>query len=209
MKEIIRKELLESAEVNRLLAEGQVEIILAMAGVLIRTIKSGGKVLFCGNGGSAADAQHLAAELVGRFQKERKALPALALTADASILTAIGNDYGFQEIFLRQIEALLNEGDALVALSTSGNSPNVAAAVAAAKAKGASTIGFTGRDGGLLGRLAGHSLLVPAAKTARIQEAHLVVGHILCGLIEEALSDQEPAGRQKKAGGSNGLRSAK
>ncbi len=188
-KELIRRELLASAEIKKIMAEKQAEVILEIARLLIRVIKGRGKILLCGNGGSAAEAQHLAAELVGRYRRARRALPALALTADTAALTAIGNDFGYQEVFLRQVEALLDPEDALVALSTSGNSPNVLAAVAAAKAKGAATVGLTGRDGGALGRHAGLSLLVPAAQTARIQEAHLAVGHILCGLIEAALSD--------------------
>lgn len=184
LKELIKKELLESAEVKRLLAEEQAELILEIARVLLQTLQSRGKILFCGNGGSAADAQHLAAELVGRYRRERKGLPALALTANPSVLTAVGNDYDFTEIFSRQVEALLNKEDVLVALSTSGNSPNVVAAVEAANARGAATVGLTGKEGGLLGRLAGHVLRVPAVKTARIQEAYLTVGHILCGLLE-------------------------
>lgn len=184
LKELIKEELLESAEVKRLLAEEQAELILEIARVLLQTLQSRGKILFCGNGGSAADAQHLAAELVGRYRRERKGLPALALTANPSVLTAVGNDYDFTEIFSRQVEALLNKEDVLVALSTSGNSPNVVAAVEAANARGAATVGLTGKEGGLLGRLAGYALRVPAVKTARIQEAHLTVGHILCGLIE-------------------------
>ncbi|MEW6424293.1 MAG: SIS domain-containing protein [Bacillota bacterium] len=186
LKELIRNELFENAEVHRLLAEKQVEVILEIARVLIQSVKCRGKILFCGNGGSAADAQHLATELVGRYRRERKALPALALTANTSLLTAISNDYGFEEVFLRQIGALLDKNDVLIALSTSGNSPNVVAAVEAANAKGAVTIGFTGKDGGLVKRVARYSLLVPTTQTARIQEAHLTVGHILCGLIEAA-----------------------
>lgn len=189
MKELIKKELLESAKVKSLLAEEHLEAILEIARVLIQVIMSGGKILFCGNGGSAADAQHLSAELIGRFRRERRALPALALTVNSSVLTAIGNDYGYKEVFLRPLEAFLDKNDALLALSTSGNSPNVVAAVAAANAKGAATIGFTGKNGGLLGRLARYSLLAPTAKTDRVQEAHLAVGHILCGLIEAALDD--------------------
>jgi len=187
LKELVKRELLESAEIKRLLAEEQIEVILEIAGLLIRVIKEQGKILFCGNGGSAADAQHLAAELVGRYHRERKGLPALALTANTSNLTAIGNDYGFEAVFVRQVEALLNKNDALVAISTSGNSPNVLAAVEAANTKGSVTIGLTGKDGGLLGRTARRSLLIPSAKTARIQEAHITVGHILCGLIESKL----------------------
>ena len=187
MINLIRKELLASAEVKRVLAEEQAEAILEIGRILFLALQSRGKILFCGNGGSAADAQHLTAELVGRYRRERKGLPALALTANPAVLTAVGNDYDFTEVFARQAEALVNKEDVLVALSTSGNSPNVIAAVEAAKAKGAVTVGLTGKDGGLLGRLAGHALRVPAGKTARIQEAHLTIGHILCGLVEEAV----------------------
>jgi D-sedoheptulose 7-phosphate isomerase len=142
-------------------------------------------VFFCGNGGSAADAQHLAAEFVGRFQKERTGLPALALTTDTSILTSISNDYGFEQVFARQVQALVRRNDLVVGISTSGNSPNVLQAVAAAKAKEAYTVGMTGRDGGRLAELCDVCIKVPSDITARIQETHILIGHILCQIIDE------------------------
>lgn len=152
----------------------------ALAGVL----RSGGKLLICGNGGSAADAQHFAAELVGRFESERPGLPSVALTTDTSALTAITNDYSFERVFARQVEALGRAGDALVAISTSGNSPNVLAAVMAARGVGMSTVGLTGAKGKKLASLCDHAVLVPSERTARIQEAHLTVVHLWCGIID-------------------------
>ena len=151
-----------------------------LAGVL----SAGGKLMFCGNGGSAADCQHLASELTGRFIKDRRPLAGLALTVDSSALTCIGNDYSFDDVFTRQVQGLGRAGDGLVAISTSGNSGNVLKAVEAAKAMGIYTLGLLGRDGGKLGALCDDSVVVPHAITARIQEAHLLIGHTLCGLIE-------------------------
>ena len=161
---------------------------------LLEAFRSGKKILIMGNGGSAADAQHLAAELVGRFLLERKALPAIALTTDTSILTAVGNDYGFDEVFKRQIEALAEPGDVVIGISTSGNSANVEKAMQAAREKGCRTIGLLGRDGGRVAALCDVELIVPAQCTPHIQEAHLVIIHILCALVEQALfaeSDQD------------------
>lgn len=149
-------------------------------------VKTGSTVFFCGNGGSAADAQHLAAELVGRFQKERRGMAAVALTTDTSILTSISNDYGYEYVFARQVEALIQPRDVLVGISTSGNSPNVVRAVEAAKAKAAYTVGFTGRHGGRLADLCDICLKVPADVTARIQEAHILAGHIICQIVDDA-----------------------
>jgi len=151
------------------------------------TVKRGGTVLICGNGGSAADSQHFAAELTGRFQRERRALPAVALTTDTSSLTALANDYGFDIVFERQVEALGRRRDLLVAISTSGRSPNVLKAVRRAKRIGMRTIGLTGRDGGTLARVADLPLIMPASSTARIQECHICVIHILCELVERDL----------------------
>lgn len=148
---------------------------------------AGGKVMFCGNGGSAADAQHLAAELVGRFGHDRPALGAIALTTDSSILTALGNDYGFENVFARQVQALGRPGDVLVAISTSGHSANLLRALAVARAAGIVTIGMTGADGGAMAALCDIELRVPAAETALIQQAQLTLGHVLCGFIEDAL----------------------
>lgn len=152
-------------------------------------LRSGGKILWMGNGGSAADSQHLAAELIGRFERERAGLPSIALTTDTSILTAVSNDYSFETVFARQIEALCRPEDAVVGLSTSGNSLNVLAGVRAAKAIGAYTVGLSGKDGGDLRALADTCLVIPASNTARIQEAHILIGHILCDWIEAEMID--------------------
>jgi D-sedoheptulose 7-phosphate isomerase len=156
--------------------------------LLIETIRSGGKVLLCGNGGSAADAQHIAAEFVGRYEKERRPLPAVALTTDTSALTALANDYGFERVFARQVEALARSGDCLIAISTSGNSPNVLAAVMAARNLGCKVIAMTGKNGKKLAGLSDAALVVPSERTSRIQEAHITVGHIWCEMIDAALA---------------------
>ena len=158
--------------------------ISACASKLNACLKAGGKILICGNGGSAADAQHFAAELVGRFEVERQGLPAIALTTDSSCLTAIGNDYGFERLFSRQVEALAGEKDLLIGISTSGNSENVYAALQAAKSRGCTTVGLTGRDGGKIATLVDCSLVVPSQRTARVQEMHLLIIHLLCELID-------------------------
>ncbi|MFN3913955.1 MAG: SIS domain-containing protein [Aquabacterium sp.] len=150
-------------------------------------VKAGGKVMFCGNGGSAADSQHLAAELTGRFIKDRRPLAGLALSTDSSALTCIGNDYSFDEVFARQVMGLGRAGDVLVAISTSGNSRNVLRAVDEARALGIKVVGFLGRDGGALKPLCDVAIVVPSQVTARIQEAHILIGHTLCGLIEQHL----------------------
>lgn len=158
------------------------------AAVMIDCLRRGGIVYWCGNGGSAADSQHLAAELVGRFERERRALASVALTTDTSILTSVGNDYGYDGIFRRQVEALVRSGDVLVGISTSGNSGNVLQAVEQANAQGATTIGLLGRDGGRLGEVCRHALVVPGQNTARNQEMHILIGHILCDLVEAELA---------------------
>lgn len=159
------------------------------AAVLISgALSKGNKVMFCGNGGSAADSQHLAAEFVGRFVKDRRPLAALALSTDSSALTCIGNDYGFDDVFSRQVTGLGKPGDCLVAISTSGNSRNVIKAVESARASGISVIGFLGRDGGALRSLCDLPIVVGSPTTARIQEAHIFIGHTLCGMVEKALS---------------------
>jgi len=152
---------------------------------LIDCVNGGHTIFWCGNGGSAADAQHIAAELIGRFERERRAIASVALTTDTSILTSVGNDYGFDSIFQRQVEALVRPGDVLVGLSTSGNSPNVLRAIEQANGQGAVTVGLLGRDGGQLKDLCRLSIVVPANNTARIQEMHGLIGHILCDLIEK------------------------
>ena len=153
----------------------------------VACLKSGGKILLAGNGGSAADAQHIAGELVSRFEFDRPGLPAIALTTDTSILTAIGNDYGYEKLFSRQIQALGASGDVFIGYSTSGNSKNILNAIQEARRKGLICIGFSGASGGLMHDLCDYLLQVPAQSTPKIQEGHLVLGHILCGLIENAL----------------------
>ncbi|NBD19573.1 SIS domain-containing protein [Aquabacterium fontiphilum] len=155
--------------------------------VAARALEAGGKILFCGNGGSAADSQHLASELTGRFIKDRRPLAALALTTDSSALTCIGNDYAFDEVFARQVAGLGRPGDVLVAISTSGNSRNVVRAVDEARRIGMSVVGLLGRDGGVLKPMCDVAIVVPSDVTARIQEAHILIGHTLCGLIEAEL----------------------
>lgn len=164
-----------------------VPTIREAAALVAASLAGGGKVLLCGNGGSAADAQHVAGELVGRFLKERRPLPALALHANTSVLSAIGNDYGFEEIFARQVAAHGCEGDVLVAISTSGNSPNILRAAVAASGSGLKVIGMTGEGGGELKELCDLCLCVPSGSTPRIQEMHILIGHIIAQLVEEAL----------------------
>lgn len=153
----------------------------------IRSIQSGNKIMFFGNGGSAADAQHLATELTVRFINNRNPIAAIALTTDTSTLTAAGNDFGFDHIFSRQIDALGNVGDVAIALSTSGKSPNIINALKTAKSKNISTIGISGRDGGEMPTICDNMLIVPSNSTARIQEMHILLGHILCGGLEKSL----------------------
>lgn len=152
----------------------------------VATLKAGGKILLCGNGGSAADAQHIAAELTGRYKTERGALAGIALTTDTSALTAIGNDYGYEFVFSRQLEALGREGDLLIAISTSGNSGNVVKALELAQKIGIKTIGLSGRTGGAMNELCELNLVVPSNDTPRIQEMHIMIGHIICQAIDDA-----------------------
>lgn len=183
----IRDTLLDSAELKRRVAEEMAGDIARAADMMVQCLRAGGTIAFCGNGGSAADAQHLAGEIVGRFRRERPGYAGLALTTDTSILTAIGNDYGFDLVYARQVEGLLGSGDLLVAISTSGNAANCCLAAAKAREKGAATIGFTGAGGGKLAEICDLCLKVPHGVTARIQEAHITIGHVLCGLVEDAL----------------------
>jgi D-sedoheptulose 7-phosphate isomerase len=185
--------LAESIRVKqRLLAECG-DAILKSGQILTDALLGGGKALFFGNGGSAAEAQHLAAELVGRFQRERRALPALALTTDTSALTSLGNDYGFERVFARQVEALACPGDAVVALSTSGASTNVLAGVMAARERRCTVLGITGSDGRRLAGLCDAPVMVPSTVTARIQEASLTIGHLWCEVVDACLADaREP-----------------
>jgi D-sedoheptulose 7-phosphate isomerase len=187
MKAEIQRMLQKSIKIQKEL-QNQVDIIQQIADVLIETLRMGKKILICGNGGSAADAQHMAGELVGRFLIDRPPYRAIALTTDTSTLTALANDYGYESVFSRQVDALADAGDALIALSTSGNSPNILQAVESAKALGAATIGLSGQDGGKLKEMADVCLCVAADDSPSIQEGHGVVIHILCALIEQALS---------------------
>jgi D-sedoheptulose 7-phosphate isomerase len=161
--------------------------LFAAVAAIVKAVKAGGKVLVFGNGGSAADAQHMAAELVGRFERERAAIAAIALTTDTSVLTAVANDYGFERVFARQIEALGRRGDVALAISTSGASKNVIAAVEAARAAGLIVVVLSGRDGGALGRTADIHVNVPERDTARVQEVHRTLLHVLCELVEREL----------------------
>lgn len=183
--EIIKQRFDEHIALARQVADsGILEQVAECAAIIQAALKNGKKVLFCGNGGSAADSQHLAAEFVGRFQKERAGLPALALTVDTSILTAVANDYGYDTVFARQVQALGAEGDVLVGLSTSGNSKNVLAAIEVAKAKGMRCIGLTAAGGGKMAAACDICLAIPCPVTARAQELHILIGHILCELVD-------------------------
>ncbi|HIQ31072.1 MAG TPA: SIS domain-containing protein [Aquifex aeolicus] len=175
----------ESAEVKLAFVQLHKELIYDVGRIMATAIRDGNKILLFGNGGSAADAQHIAAEIVGRFKKERRGLPAVALTTDTSILTAVSNDYGFDSVFERQIEALCMPGDVAVGITTSGNSENVIRALRKAHDLGATTVAFTGRSGGKVVEIAHYSFVVPSYDTPRIQECHITLGHVLCEIIDE------------------------
>ncbi len=185
MKLKIRAIIEESIRVKADALEKNVDCIERAATVIISSLKNGGKILLCGNGGSAADSQHIAAEFIGRFQRERKALPAIALTTDTSILTSLANDYSYDIVFARQVEAFGNKGDVLIGISTSGKSPNVMKAFEAAKKFGMTTLAFTGHDGGPMGKMADIAVIVPSKVTARIQESHITFFHALCEVVED------------------------
>jgi D-sedoheptulose 7-phosphate isomerase len=187
MIDIIRKQLREHRELFELLEREMAPQIADLALLVADTLAAGGKLLVMGNGGSAADSQHFVAEIVGRFKMERRGLPAIALTTDTSILTAIGNDYGFDAIFSRQVEALANPGDTVIGLSTSGNSPNVLKALNLARERGCRTVGLLGKDGGSIKPACDLPLVIPSADTPRIQEAHITIIHIVCDLVEKKL----------------------
>jgi D-sedoheptulose 7-phosphate isomerase len=175
-------------------------VVTAIAAKMLDVLLNGGKVLWCGNGGSAGDAQHLAAELVGRFQKERRGLASIALTTDSSVLTSIANDYGFSAIFRRQVEALGRAGDMLVGISTSGNSENVCAALEEARTLGLHTVALTGGTGGRMAALADFLLCIPSTTTARVQEAHIFCGHAICDIVETAMQLHERAAITERGG---------
>ena len=189
VNELVRDRIQRSIEVKQaLLSDAGFEEVVAQAALqIVKALRAGGKVIFCGNGGSAADAQHLAAEFTGRYLKERSALPALALHANTSALTAIGNDYGFDLVFARQLEALGKEGDVAVGISTSGNSPNVLRALEVAKSKSIYTVALTGASGGKMREGADCTICIPSEETPRIQECHILTGHIICEIAEEML----------------------
>jgi phosphoheptose isomerase len=187
-RDLFRSTLAETITLHETVKNGDAQPLLSAAAAVGDSLKAGGKLLVFGNGGSASDAQHAAAELVGRFQRERRALAAIALTTDTSVLTSIANDYAFERVFARQIEALGKNGDVALGITTSGASANVLAAFDAAKALGIVTIALTGRDGGRVGRAADIHVNVPGESTARVQEVHRTLLHIVCDLVERALS---------------------
>ncbi len=190
VREVVIRELAESAEVKKAVAEQLVEPIVKASQMIIDAYKEGNKVLLIGNGGSAADAQHIASELVGRFQMERKALPAIALTTDTSTLTSLSNDYGYDAVFSRQLEALASAGDVLIAITTSGASENILKAIETAHSQGVIVIALTGEKGKQLEDTTELTIRIPSANTQRIQEAHITIGHIVCHLVEEELFNE-------------------
>jgi D-sedoheptulose 7-phosphate isomerase len=188
MKDLYLNSLTAHQEVFAKLISDELPNIVRCGEMISSALSGGKKVLLCGNGGSAADAQHIAAEFVGRYEKERRAYPSIALTTDTSALTAIGNDYGYERVFARQVEALAASGDVLIAISTSGNSPNVLAAIEKAREIGCVVIGMTGRTGGKMREVCDALVAVPAERTARIQEAHITIGHLWCEYVDAALA---------------------
>jgi len=189
MIEYIKREVAASAETKQKILNDErfIAKIAEVAKACLDVYHSSKKTMLAGNGGSAADAQHIAAELVGRYGFDRPSIPSLALTTDTSNLTAIGNDYGYDKVFSRQVEGMGQEGDLFIGISTSGNSQNIIAAFESAKAKGITTVALTGRDGGKMAQMADYALIVPSNATPRIQESHILIGHILCDIIEKEL----------------------
>lgn len=187
-RDLVRTVFADSIALHQRVMEADAEPVLRAAAAIATAVNGGGKLLLFGNGGSAADAQHVAAELVGRFQRERRALAAVALTTDTSVLTSIGNDYAYDRVFARQVEALGAPGDVAFGISTSGASPNVVAGLEAARARGLTAIALTGRDGGAVGRAAAIHINVPSAATARVQEVHRTLLHAICELVEQAVA---------------------
>ncbi len=189
MIEYIKREVAASAETKQKILNDErfIAKIAEVAQACLDVYRSNKKTMLAGNGGSAADAQHIAAELVGRYGFDRPSIPSLALTTDTSNLTAIGNDYGYDKVFSRQVEGMGQEGDLFIGISTSGNSQNIITAFESAKAKGITTVALTGRDGGKMAQMADYALIVPSNATPRIQESHILIGHILCDIIEKEL----------------------
>lgn len=187
MRDKIKDIILQSIQVKEELLRNNIGQIVEISELVIDALKKNGKVILFGNGGSASDSQHIAAELIGRFKKDRTALAAIALTANTSVLTSLANDYGYEIVFAKQIEALGHKNDIAIGISTSGKAKNVLAGIKQAKKIGLKTVALTGADGGELAKIADLSLVVPSMITARIQEAHITIGHIVCELVEEAL----------------------
>jgi D-sedoheptulose 7-phosphate isomerase len=191
VKTIISQELEAHQKSIQRVIETMQEPLMHASSLITQTLQSGHKILLCGNGGSASDAQHIAAELTGRYKTSRQGLPAIALNTDTSALTAIANDFGYDQIFARQLQAIANEGDLLIAISTSGNSSNLLHALDVAKHLGCSTLGFLGKGGGEMLSRCDLSLLVPSNDTPRIQEMHILFGHILCHIVDETFKERE------------------
>lgn len=189
MKNYIIKQIAESAATKQAILENEplLETIVTVAKACVEVYRQEKKTLLAGNGGSAADAQHIAAELVGRYGFDRPSIPSLALTTDTSNLTAIGNDYGYDKVFSRQLEGMGQEGDLFIGISTSGNSQNVLNAFESAHHKGITTVALVGRDGGKMAQIADYAIIIPSNATPRIQESHILIGHILCDIIEKEL----------------------
>ena len=191
--EFIKNYIEKSIETKRNILENEniLSKIRDVSLVIVDSLKNGGKVLICGNGGSAADSQHIAAELVGRLCYDRPGLPAMALTVDSSILTAVGNDYGYEMVFSRQVQACAQKGDVLIGISTSGNSKNVVNAILEAKENGVFTVGFTGEKDGLISANADITIKIPSSETPIIQESHIMAGHIICAMVEKMMFPQD------------------
>lgn len=195
MEDKVRAQFRESGSVvaAMLADEGLVRTVNAVSAACVEALRAGNKLLFMGNGGSAADCQHLAGEMVSRFAFDRPGLPAFALTVDSSVMTAIGNDYGYELLFARQVQAVAKAGDVLFGISTSGRSPNILKGLEMARSLGVVTVGMTGNQGARITQLVDHCVEIPSASTPKIQEGHIIVGHTICGLVEEALFTR-PAG---------------
>ena len=189
MKNYIIKQIADSAATKQAILENDdlVEMIVTVAKACVEVYRHGKKTILAGNGGSAADAQHIAAELVGRYGFDRPSIPSLALTTDTSNLTAIGNDYGYDKVFSRQLEGMAQEGDLFIGISTSGNSQNIINAFESAADRGVTTVALVGRDGGKMAAMADYAIIIPSNATPRIQESHILIGHILCDIIEKEL----------------------
>jgi len=194
MNDVLNKQIVDVIEAHKKLIarlqESGVETLVAAAEAIKKVINQNGTVYICGNGGSAADAQHIAAELIGRFERERRSLPAVALTTNTSVITSIANDYGYKDVFVKQVEALAGEGDILWAISTSGTSPNIVAAAESAKKKGALVLAFTGKSNSKLEQIADICFCANSESTARSQEIHQVAYHIICNLVEQSFCEQ-------------------